>query len=246
MPKSAPISASGSSSISAEDDPYFVTALARGLDILNCYRSSPKLLGNKDLAERTGLPKSTVSRLTHTLTRLGYLVYDPAMSKYRLGPETLALGSLMLSKLNARELARPHMQELADFSQGMVSLGMRSQLHMIYVENRRSETALTLSLDVGSRIPIATTAMGRAYIAMAPVDERNGILEQVRLHAGSDWPRIKTGIDIGIADYAKNGCCASFGDWQEDVGADCIVQKVVWTSKLASRIEPLIGMMSRS
>lgn len=208
-----------SSTLSTDDDPYFVTALARGLEVLSCYRSSDKLLGNGDLAERTGLPKSTISRLTHTLTRLEYLHFDPALCKYRLGSATLSLGSVMLSKLDVREVARPQMQELADFSRGMVSLGMRSQLSMIYVENRRSETALTLSLDVGSRIPIATTAMGRAYIAMAEITERDDILEQVRSRTSADWSIVKDGIDSGIEEYAKIGCCSSFGDWQKDVNA---------------------------
>ena len=200
-------------------DPYFVTALARGLDVLNCYRASSKLLGNGELASRTGLPKSTVARLTHTLTRLGYLTYDPVASKYGLGAETLLLGSLMLSKLTVREMARPQMQKLADFSHGMVSLGMRSRLNMIYIENRRSDSALTLRLDVGSRIPIATTAMGRAYIAAASKTERDEILNLVKSRWGDAWPEIKAGIEAAIVEYEHTGCCSSFGDWQRDVNA---------------------------
>lgn len=164
----------------AKDDRHFITALARGLDLLACFRSGDRLFGNQELAERCKLPKSTVSRLTYTLTKLGYLQFDQEASKYRLGTATLALGSAMLARLDVRQLARPMMQQLADFSHAMVSLGVRDRLSMIYVENCRSQAALTLSLDVGSRIPIARTAMGRAYLAMAPQAERNDILERVR------------------------------------------------------------------
>ena len=151
-----------------KEDRHFVTALARGLSVLSCFSSGEKMLGNLDIAKRCKLPKSTVSRLTYTLTRLGYLVSVDETGKYRLGTSTLALGSAMLARLDVRDLARPLMQELADFSRSMVSLGSRDRLSMIYVGNARSSAALTLSLDIGSRIPIATTAMGRAYLAMIP------------------------------------------------------------------------------
>ena len=51
----------------AGKDRQFVTALARGLEILRCFQAGDPALGNQDIAERTGLPKPTVSRLTHTL-----------------------------------------------------------------------------------------------------------------------------------------------------------------------------------
>ncbi|MBW2688717.1 MAG: helix-turn-helix domain-containing protein, partial [Deltaproteobacteria bacterium] len=52
-------------------DRQFVTALARGLEVLRCFKPRDRHLGNQDIAERTGLPKPTVSRLTYTLTRMG-------------------------------------------------------------------------------------------------------------------------------------------------------------------------------
>jgi len=202
-----------------KEDRHFVTALARGLDLLACFRSGDKLLGNQELAERSRLPKSTVSRLTYTLTKLGYLQYDEALGKYRLGSATLALGSAMLSRLDIRQLARPLMQELADFSQTMVSLGMRDRLSMIYVENCRSQAALTLRLDVGARIPIASTAMGRAYLAEVSSAERNDILERVRDLDELAWPTLRDRMTRAVEEYQTLGCCTSFGDWQPDVNA---------------------------
>ncbi|NMM38256.1 MAG: IclR family transcriptional regulator [Glaciimonas sp.] len=209
----------------AKEDRHFVTALARGLDVLACFRSSDKLLGNQELAERSKLPKSTVSRFTYTLTKLGYLHYVESVGKYRLGSATLALGSAMLSKLDVRQLARPYMQEMADLSQGMVSLGMRDRLSMIYIENCRSQTALTLSLDVGSRIPVATTAMGRAYLAVISDSERNDILERVRELDELAWPKIRDGVMHAVEEYRTIGCCTSFGDWQKDVNAIAVAFK---------------------
>jgi len=205
-----------------KEDRHFVTALARGLELLACFRSGDKLLGNQELAERSKLPKSTVSRLTYTLTKLGYLQYDEQAGKYRLGTATLALGSAMLSRLDIRQMARPLMQELADFSHTMVSLGMRDRLSMIYVENCRSQAALTLRLDVGARIPVASTAMGRAYLAEISSNERNDILERVRDLDELAWPTLRDRVMRAVDEYRTLGVCTSFGDWQPDVNAIAI------------------------
>jgi DNA-binding IclR family transcriptional regulator len=202
-----------------KEDRHFVTALARGLWVLSSFSSGEKMLGNQDIATRCKLPKSTVSRLTYTLTKLGYLVFVEETGKYRLGTSTLALGSAMLASLDVRDLARPLMQELADFSQSMVSLGSRDRLSMIYVSNARSKAALTLSLDVGSRIPIATTAMGRAYLALIPERERDDIMERVRELDEVAWPAIRAGIEKSLQEYRETGCVSSFGEWQADVNA---------------------------
>jgi DNA-binding IclR family transcriptional regulator len=203
----------------AKEDRHFVTALARGLDILACFRAGEKLLGNQDLAERSRLPKSTVSRLTYTLTKTGHLDYVEGRGKYRLGSASLALGSAILAKMDVRQLARPGMQELAEISQGMVSLGMRDKLSMIYVENCRSQNALTLSLDVGSRIPVANTAMGRAYMAILPEAERERLWQSIQQTDPESWAHTRQAIESSIQEYETLGCCTSFGGWQKDVNA---------------------------
>ena len=211
--------------INAKPDRHFVTALARGLDVLSAYRSRDRLLGNQELAKRSGLPKSTISRLTYTLTKLGYLEHaqdDRGLPGYRLGSAVLALGSTMLARMDMRALARPLMQELADESQAMVSLGLRDRLSMIYVENCRSDSALTLSLDVGSRIPIATTAMGRAYLAMCTEGERTELLQKVRERDPANWVQVESGMARALEEYRRLGCCTSFGEWQKDVNAVAI------------------------
>jgi DNA-binding IclR family transcriptional regulator len=108
---------------------------------------------------------------------------------------------------------------VADHAQAMVSLGLRDRLSMIYVENCRSESALTLSLDVGSRIPLATTAMGRAYLAACTEKEREDLLERIRAQDPQAWPAHQRSIDRALQEHARLGCCSSFGEWQKDVNA---------------------------
>jgi DNA-binding IclR family transcriptional regulator len=177
-------------------DRHFVEALARGLELLACFRQKDGLLGNQELARRCGLAKSTVSRLTYTLTRLGYLTHVEEAGKYALGSATLSLASAMLGRLDIRKLARPLMQELAEFSRCLVSLCSRDRLSMVYVEvARSSETAVTLSLDTGARIQIANTASGRAYLTAIPEEQREEIMEHVREKAEANrWPLLQRGV----------------------------------------------------
>ena len=75
-------------------DRSFVVALSRGLDVLRAFHANDGLLGNQELAARTKLPKPTVSRLTYTLTKLGYLTPVPRFEKYQLAPSAMVVGGV--------------------------------------------------------------------------------------------------------------------------------------------------------
>jgi DNA-binding IclR family transcriptional regulator len=198
------------------DERYFITALARGLEVLACFRSADKGLTNQQIAERCGLPKSTVTRFTYTLTKLGYLVQESG-GRYMLGTATLGLGSAMLARLDIRQLARPMMQELADFSGATVSIAVRDRLSMIYVEICRSSAALALALQVGGRMPLAVSAIGRAYLVRASEQERKDIFSRAQELDDMAFQALKEALDKGRQDYAQYGCATSFGEWQKDV-----------------------------
>jgi DNA-binding IclR family transcriptional regulator len=201
-------------------DRHFVNALGRGLELLACFRHGDRMLGNQELARACRLPKSTVSRLTNTLTKLGYLVYVEDSAKYSLGTATLSLGSAMLARLDIRKLAKPLMQELADFSQCMVALGTRDRLSMLYIDVTRGSSAVTLSLDMGSRINIANSAIGRAYLTAVSERERTEIVDRAcELAPEVRRTEIREGVVRAQADIQELGVCCSFGEWQEDVNA---------------------------
>ena len=204
-----------------EKDRQVITALARGLSVLRCFRQGDRFLGNQEIAERTGLPKATVSRLTHTLTTLGYLSHSKRFNQYSLGTAVLSLGYSLLGNLDILKSARPLMQELADHAEASVSLAARDGLHMVYLENCVARAnMITLRIDVGARTRIANTAMGRALLCGLPEDERAELVEQIRQATPKgEWPQIKAGIDQGAADYREKGFCFSLGDWRENVNS---------------------------
>lgn len=198
-------------------DRYYITALARGLDVLACFRSGDASLSNQQISERCGLPKSTVTRIVYTLSKRGYLMQVEPGGRYALGTATLALGSSMLARMDIRQYARPLMQELADYASATLALGVRDRLSIIYTEVVRSSATLALTLQVGSRIPIATSAIGRAYLAGAPEQERNTIMRLASDLDESAADAVRDGLERGRRDYEKYGCATSFGDWQPDV-----------------------------
>ncbi|UEM01332.1 IclR family transcriptional regulator [Skermanella rosea] len=200
-------------------DRQFVVALARGLEVLRAFTQKDSVLGNQNIAAITGLPKPTVSRLTHTLTRLGYLSYSERLGKYQLGTAVLSLGYAALANVGVRQIARPFMQELADYAGASVSLGSRDRLSMVYVEHCRSDATVTLRLDLGSRIPVETTAMGRALLAALPDSERRYLMDRAARHDPANWPRVRDGIEQAVEDYRTRGFVISAGDWQSDVHA---------------------------
>ena len=201
------------------DERKFVTALARGLDLLRAFRPGETMLGNRDFVERTGLPKATVNRLAYTLTVLGYLRFDETLGKYALDAGVLSLGFALLSGTDTLELARPHMRTFAREVGAAVSLGRRDGLDMIYLETIRSETALTLGLASGSRLSMLTSSMGRAYLAVLPADARAALLAELKKVAGRDGAALVADAQYEIDAFAEARCCFSFRAWNDDVNA---------------------------
>ncbi|MCC6946660.1 MAG: IclR family transcriptional regulator [Bradyrhizobiaceae bacterium] len=201
----------------SKPDRKFVVALARGLEILRAFTPRDGLLGNQELVARTGLPKATVSRLTYTLTKLGYLTHIERLEKYQLAPAALSIGYSALANMSIRQIARPYMQELADYAAASVALGSRDRLNLIYIEHCRGKDGVMLRLDLGSRVPLATTAMGRALLAALPAKEREYLMGHIARKEGDRWPKIRAGIERAIKDLAGKGFTTSVGEWEPDV-----------------------------
>ncbi|MDF5987898.1 IclR family transcriptional regulator [Pseudomonas aeruginosa] len=200
-------------------DRQFVTALARGLELLRCFTPRESLLGNQELAKKTGLPKPTVSRLTHTLTRLGYLRPPPHSGKYQLEVGVMSFGYAMLSNLSIRALARPLMEEMAGYAKAAVAMAARDRLSMVYLDVVHGEANLTMRRQVGSHLSLHRSAIGRACLAAMPEDEREFILGHIRKRHPEDWPEVRKGLERAFRDYADYGFCPSLGEWQRDVNA---------------------------
>ncbi|WP_420003834.1 IclR family transcriptional regulator [Arenibacterium sp. LLYu02] len=155
-----------------EQDRRYANTLARGLRILRAFRPSDNGLGNLEISERTGIPRSTVSRLTFTLCALGYLTHGRHFDKYRLGPAALALGNIASAAFGFVSVATPLMQKLANEMGAMVGVSIQDDGNMLIVKTWRPEGSRTIWLDVGYRMPVLTSSSGIAYLGALSRDER--------------------------------------------------------------------------
>lgn len=207
----------------AESDPSedrrFVTALARGLELLRCFKPQDRWLAHQELARRTGLPQATVSRLSFTLTSLGYLRHRAATGEYALSPAVLSLGFSVLTNFEIGRIARPLMEALAEQTQAAVSLGVRHETSMVYVAHCRSTARLILGLDVGTRLPLAETAMGRAMWCASSPGLRALIGRRLEAQEAARWPQRQQSLQRAERDYALRGYVSSESEWETEIAA---------------------------
>ena len=148
-----------------DKDRNFITALSRGLSILEAFDEANPKLGLANLAKKTGLSKSTVFRLLHTLRTLGYIIPVANENKYTLGPKVLGLGFAVLSSLGLREIAEPYLLELSRLTQETVNLAVPDGWKLIYIERIKTQQIVNINLHVGSRLELYNTALGRVLAA---------------------------------------------------------------------------------
>ena len=201
-----------------EGDRQFATTLARGLEVLRCFTPPEPMLGNKEISVRTGLPKPTVSRLTYTLTKLGYLRHNMRLGKYQLGSAVLSIGYPLLASMSIRQIARPFMKELADYANGSVNMGIRDRLSIVYVEACRSGNLTTLP-DIGTSIPIAQSVTGRAFLFACTPPEREAVLNQMKVKEPESLRKYQSAITKSLEDIRAKGYCVSNGDLRREVHA---------------------------
>lgn len=201
------------------DDRQFSMNLARGLQVLRAFTGDAPILGNREISERTGLPRPTVSRLTYTLVLLGYLSRVQALQKFRLGAGVLSVGHPLLVSLTVRQVARPCMLRLAERTGATVNLGMRDRLNVVYVDTVRADHSNGHLPDIGSSRPLMTTAMGRALLAGADPQERTAILNSLKVHQPATHA---SELALWQADFERYLACGhtlSTGEWRRDVHA---------------------------
>jgi DNA-binding IclR family transcriptional regulator len=202
----------------AVGDRQFAIALARGLEVLRAFTAADRSLSNRELCDRTGLPKATVSRLTHTLTLLGYLSRGPDQ-RVSLAAGVLALAYPMLAALAIRQVARPWLEQLARETGCTVNLATRDRLSAVYLDSCRADRGNVYRPDIGLPVPLLCTAIGRALLLARPAAEQNAILNRLQVADGDAVRAERPMLDAEREPFRLRGWTYSPGQWRPGVHA---------------------------
>ncbi|MFL9897899.1 IclR family transcriptional regulator C-terminal domain-containing protein [Paraburkholderia fungorum] len=165
------------------------------------------------------MTKETISRVTYALTRFGYLRVNRMNSKFPLGSAVLSLRYLLPASLTVRQIARSSMMEQADHIRDSVSLGMRDQPNVAYLESSRSSTPPSLPADIGLSYPIVRIAVGRARLAALHAERREALLNEIAVKSVDIWATFRERVLRSIDHFQERGFCASYGDLGREVHA---------------------------
>lgn len=193
-----------------------IEALARGLRILEVLSSASGAMGNGQLSRATGLPPSTVSRLTDSLVQLGYLKVSPDSGAYQLTPKNLRLGYPVLANLPIASRAQQAIDQLGDKTGMTAALAVRDDLHMSFLAVRRPRKARAVPLAVGGRLPISVSAAGIAFLRSMNEPTRSRVTSAIRTDMQRRGHPVEE-FDRRLA-TPEQAIELSLGGWHSDIG----------------------------
>lgn len=201
----------------AHKDRQFVVSLSRGLEILSCFTPHRSVLNNGELSRLTRLPCSSVSRLTHTLIKLGYLDYDSRLQAYRLGFKVLPMLSAMMAGTGMHGIVMPHLARLAREAPVKVVLATYEDTSMVVVQAADGDRPLVPEISVGARFRMRGTGMGRAYLAACSQSERDQIVGSLVRGGRCNEKALMSEIEEAGTSLRQRGYCMSLSGWRKGV-----------------------------
>ena len=153
------------STLDSKEDRYLVPGLIRGLQTLAAFTPERREMSLSEIAREIGLSRSAAFRSVYTLAQMGYLLQDEARRTYSLGPAVMRLGFGYLATRELVEIALPELERLRDQTDWSTHLGVRDGTLVLYMLRVPSRLGLGSIVHVGSRLPAASTTMGRVLLA---------------------------------------------------------------------------------
>jgi DNA-binding IclR family transcriptional regulator len=132
-----------------------------------------------ELAERTELPKSTVSRLVSALERQALVQRASSRGPLRAGPVLMRLAHRGVSDRDLVELCEPTLERLAVVSGETVNLGVPTSLGVEHLAQVDSSHFIGATNWLGRRVALHTNALGKVFLAFGAARLGRGPLERL-------------------------------------------------------------------
>jgi IclR family KDG regulon transcriptional repressor len=198
-----------------DDGKQTVRAVERALDILLVFTEHASL-SLTEIAQKSGLHKSTVHRLLASLEGKGFLIRDAVTEKYRLGYRVLELSAKLSEQFDDPVmLLLPEMERLRDLIGETVSLYIREGHERIRIQAVQSRQEIRRVAPVGARLPLYVGASGKVLLAFA----EKSVIESI-VHS-PDWPESvdREAFLKGLEEVRRQGYATSIEERETGVAA---------------------------
>lgn len=153
-----------------------VKSVIKAFDVLEVLDKKQEL-GISELSEYLDLDKSTIHRLVTTLKEKGYVVQNPSNLKYSNGIKLFEMGNNVVERLGLRRQAQPFMEKLARMTGETVNLAIMDGKHIIYIDKIETPATIKVDLNIGKKLPIYCTGLGKAMLAFKEEEELEQLLK---------------------------------------------------------------------
>ena len=151
---------------------------SRALDLLGAFDPEHRSLTLSALARRAGLPLATAHRLVGELHRWGALARR-ANGEYVIGRRMWDLGLLAPVQSGLRQAASPFLHDLYGATLATVHLAVRDGAEVLYIDRLAGHVSVPVVSEIGSRLPMHATGVGKVLLAYAPAEVLGEVLERL-------------------------------------------------------------------
>lgn len=177
------------------------SSLTKALEILEAVVAQPTPSTGSQLAAQLGLPKPTAHRIVNSLRELGFLQREPTRGRLIEGDRLVALALHALAAAAARGPRRNILEALAEETGETCNLGVMAAGQVVYIDRVETKWPLGLRFDVGSRVPIHCTAIGKMFLSQMSERQRQKYLGTLPLTRYTE--NTHTDVDTLIADLDR-------------------------------------------
>lgn len=207
----------------------FVQSLEKGLKVIAAFDGENDKMTLTEVSKKVDLTRANARRILLTLEYLGFVQTEDG-KQFSLSPKVLTLGYSYLSSLPFQELAKPYLKALAEEVNESCSISVLDGYDIVYVARVQTNRIMTISLGVGTRLPVYATSMGRVLLAgladnemqefirgikakqLTPntITDSEKLIERIRLVRERGWALADQELEIGVRSIAcpikdKNG-----------------------------------------
>ena len=191
-----------------------VAAVQRAVAILGELADARTELGTNEIARRTGINVSTISRILATLVSGGLVEHVTATGRYRLGLGVVRLASAVHERLDIRLLARPQLAELASLTRETATLSVPGEHEATTLDFVQSPLSVRSVAEVGRTSVAHATAVGKVFLA------HGGAVPAGPLPAYTERTIVDHDVlRVEVAGVRERGWGQALGEREEDLNA---------------------------